>query len=66
MEPSSHLLDYASTQAALINLVVNLAAELGRAGHPVEVASAYVYLASDEASYVSGTVLGVTGGNPIF
>lgn len=104
MEPSSHLLDYASTKAALNNLVVNLAAELGpqgtrvnavapgpiwtplipstmaadkvegfgsdaplgRAGHPVEVASAYVYLASDEASYVSGTVLGVTGGHPIF
>lgn len=39
---------------------------LGRAGHPVEVATAYVYLAGDEASYVSGTVLGVTGGKPVF
>lgn len=39
---------------------------LGRAGHPVEVASAYVFLASDEASYVSGTVIGVTGGRPVF
>ena len=102
--PSEHLLDYASTKAALTNLVVNLAQELGprgirvnavapgpiwtplipatmpadkvegfgadtplgRAGHPVEVASAYVFLASDEASYVSGTVLGVTGGKPVF
>jgi NAD(P)-dependent dehydrogenase (short-subunit alcohol dehydrogenase family) len=39
---------------------------LGRAGHPVEVASAYVFLASDEASYVSGSVIGVTGGKPVF
>jgi NAD(P)-dependent dehydrogenase (short-subunit alcohol dehydrogenase family) len=39
---------------------------LGRAGDPIEVASAFVYLASDEASYVSGAVLGVTGGRPVF
>ncbi|GAA1391971.1 SDR family oxidoreductase [Luteococcus peritonei] len=102
--PSEPLLDYASTKAALTNLAVNLAAELGpkgirvnavapgpiwtplipatmqpekisgfgsdtplgRAGHPVEVAAAYVFLASEEASYISGTVLGVTGGKPVF
>ena len=103
-KPSEDLLDYASTKAALNNLVVNLASELGprgirvnavapgpiwtplipstmpeervagfgadtplgRAGHPVEVAAAYVFLASDEASYVSGTVIVVTGGKPVF
>lgn len=35
---------------------------LGRAGQPAEVAPAYVYLASEQASYVSGAVLPVTGG----
>jgi len=35
---------------------------LGRAGQPGELAGAYVYLASDEASYVSGAVIPVTGG----
>lgn len=35
---------------------------LGRAGQPAELAGAYVYLASEEASFVSGAVLPVTGG----
>ena len=38
---------------------------LGRAGEPRELAPAYVLLASDEASYISGAILPVTGGKPI-
>ena len=103
-QPSEALLDYASTKAALNNLVVNLAGDLGpdgirvnavapgpiwtplipstmpeekvksfgqdtplgRMGQPGELAGAYVFLASPDASYVSGTVIGVTGGKPVF
>ena len=104
-EPSTSLLDYAATKAAINNFTVNLAAEvgsrgirvnavapgpiwtplqpatqrrekieafgadtpMGRAGQPAELAGAFVFLASPrEASYVSGTVLGVTGGKPVF
>ncbi|MGO1166908.1 MAG: SDR family oxidoreductase [Janibacter sp.] len=104
-QPSTSLLDYASTKAAINNFTVNLAAEvgargirvnavapgpiwtplqpatqveekieafgadtpLGRAGQPGECAGAFVFLASpQEAGYVSGTVLGVTGGKPVF
>ena len=39
--------------------------QLGRPGQPAELASMYVMLASDEASYVSGARVAVTGGNPI-
>ena len=99
-DPSSALIDYAMTKAALVAFTKALAEELGprgirvnavapgpiwtplipatgwpdklpefgrntplgRAGQPAELAGAYVYLASDDASYVSGAVLPVTGG----
>jgi len=104
-DPSTALLDYAATKAAINNLTVNLAADLGprgirvnavapgpiwtplqpatrkgsdvetfgadtplgRPGQPAELAGAYVFLACpEEASYVSGTIVGVTGGKAVF
>lgn len=38
---------------------------LGRAAQPAELAPAYVYLACDDSSYVTGAVLPVTGGRPM-
>lgn len=38
---------------------------LGRAGQPVELSPVYVLLASDESSYITGQIYGVTGGTPI-
>jgi NAD(P)-dependent dehydrogenase (short-subunit alcohol dehydrogenase family) len=36
-----------------------------RAGQPAELAPVYVFLASQESSYVNGEVIGVTGGSPL-
>ncbi|MFD1393862.1 SDR family oxidoreductase [Lacticaseibacillus jixianensis] len=102
--PSSNLLDYAATKAAIANFTIGLAKQLtpqgirvngvapgpiwtalqldhgqpseaipkfgqdtplGRAGMPVELAPVYVLLGSDEASYISGQIYGVTGGDAI-
>lgn len=100
--PSEHLLDYASTKAAINAFTKGLAKQLaprgirvnavapgpvwtplqvvqgqpkealphfgqdtplGRAGMPVELAPAYVFLASAESSYVVGETLNVNGGS---
>ncbi|GMA28204.1 hypothetical protein GCM10025874_14570 [Arenivirga flava] len=37
---------------------------MGRAGQPAELAPAYVFLASQESSYVVGETLNVNGGQP--
>ncbi len=37
---------------------------LGRPGQPAEIASTYVFLATQEAGYITGEVFGVTGGDP--
>ncbi|CAM3979091.1 MULTISPECIES: SDR family oxidoreductase [Helcobacillus] len=102
-KPSAHLLDYASTKAAINAFTKGLAEQLapkgirvnavapgpvwtvlqvtdgqpkeklpkfgkdthlGRAGQPVELAPAYVFLASAESSFVVGETLNVNGGQP--
>ena len=37
----------------------------GRPGQPAEIASTYVYLASQESSYTSGETIVVSGGEPL-
>jgi NAD(P)-dependent dehydrogenase (short-subunit alcohol dehydrogenase family) len=38
---------------------------IGPAGWPAELAPAYVFLAFQESSYITGERLGVTGGMPM-
>lgn len=102
-KPSDHLLDYASTKAAINAFTKGLADQLapdgirvnavapgpvwtvlqvsdgqptealpefgkdtplGRAGQPVELAPAYVFLTSPESSFVVGSTIHVNGGQP--
>jgi NAD(P)-dependent dehydrogenase (short-subunit alcohol dehydrogenase family) len=101
-DPSFHILDYATTKAAIAAVTQGLAGtaiekgirvnavapgpvwtpliaqsfegeklrEFGkqspmkRPAQPAELAPAYVFLASDEARFISGEILGVTGGKP--
>jgi NAD(P)-dependent dehydrogenase (short-subunit alcohol dehydrogenase family) len=38
---------------------------IGRPGQPAELAGVYVLLASEQSSYITGEIYGVTGGNPL-
>ena len=38
---------------------------IGRAGQPAELTPAYVLLATDAGSYMSGALVPVTGGRPM-
>ena len=99
-EPSSGIVDYAMTKAAIVAFTKGMTKQLmqkgirinavapgpfwtpiqptgqppekvaelgksvplGRPGQPVEIAPVYVLLASQEASYITGEIYGVTGG----
>jgi NAD(P)-dependent dehydrogenase (short-subunit alcohol dehydrogenase family) len=76
MRPGSTIINTASIQAYQSSLIpatmpkekVESFGEdtpLGRAGQPAELAPAYVFFASQESSYITGEVLGVTGGQPL-
>ena len=39
---------------------------LGRPGQPAEIAPTFVFLATQEAGYITGEIFGVTGGDPTF
>lgn len=54
LQPSSWPADYIETFGS--------DTAMKRAGQPVELAPAYVYLASDDSSFVTGQVLHVDGG----
>jgi NAD(P)-dependent dehydrogenase (short-subunit alcohol dehydrogenase family) len=55
----------ASTMPAEKLAAVGENVPMGRAGQPAELAPIYVLLASDDASYISGARVAVTGGRPI-
>ncbi|MDN5274582.1 MAG: Oxidoreductase [Candidatus Saccharibacteria bacterium] len=52
---------YGQPQEKLVKFGQNT--PMGRPGQPAEVAPAFVFLASQESSYTTGEVIGVTGGN---
>ncbi len=38
---------------------------MGRPGQPAEIAPTFVFLATQESGFVTGEIIGVTGGSPI-
>lgn len=46
--------------------IISRANALGRIGHPKEVAHAILFLSSDQASFITGTILSVDGGGSTF
>ncbi|GFZ31330.1 NAD(P)-dependent oxidoreductase [Clostridium zeae] len=57
LQPASYPAEYMTS--------LGLDTEMKRAGQPVELAPTYVYLASDDSTFVTGEILHVNGGNYI-
>ena len=52
----------AKASSAAVESAMAERSPLGRLGRPEEIADSYCFLASDESSFVNGTVLSVDGG----
>src|SRR3954447_26047097 len=62
VEPGFVLTELTSGLSEEIQKGIKTATPLGRFGTPEEISAAVAFLASDEASYITGQVLGVDGG----
>jgi NAD(P)-dependent dehydrogenase (short-subunit alcohol dehydrogenase family) len=54
-----------STMSAEIHTQFGQDGPMGRPAQPAELASSYVFLASQDSSFIAGEVIGVTGGKPL-
>ena len=61
--PGFTLTEMAAAVPDKVKEMINEAIPMGRAAQPEEIAMGILFLASDEASYVNGTVLDINGGS---
>ena len=65
VHPGYILTPLTAVQAKEVNDQMIATTPMKRPGQPKELAPVYLILASDDASYVSGSTVAVTGGKPI-
>ncbi len=54
-----------STMPAAQHTEFGQGSPMGRPAQPAELAPSYVFLASQDSSYIAGEIIGVTGGSPL-